>query len=278
MPHVDEFDEISEPVKTRRKRRRTLNVVKKDIVDRVLNFFDVEDTARGFEKEARIQRYAKYRMWTEGKDWPWKDASDFPLPDIMEKSMRMQDTLHNAVMASRPVISANAMDKAEGDKERTIDNLIDFQVFVEQEGEQKIGDFVSAFINDGVFVAFIPWAKETRETMDLKLFDPIPAGILPIDYFGIILAREFDSNSLLPVERSEGWDWLLEIDGEKASVSFYTRPDDTVEMVISHRANMYDGPLLIQKEWDEVLYPPRAANLHIPGPSNPHGAAQGWHL
>jgi hypothetical protein len=37
-----------------------------------------------------------------GKDWPWEGATDFANPDMMTASMRLQDTLHNAVMSQRP--------------------------------------------------------------------------------------------------------------------------------------------------------------------------------
>ena len=159
----------------RRTRSRTLKIDHPEIVDRVVSFFEKDNTDRSAEKEARIQRYAKYRMWVEGKDFPWPDASDVPLPDMMEKSLRMQDTLHNAVMSSRPVVGAKALDKADNDKAEVVDRLIDFQVFVEQRGEEFVGDMADAFINDGLFVVFTPWVKEERETSDIKHFvEPIP--------------------------------------------------------------------------------------------------------
>ena len=86
-----------------RRRRRKMKVEATEIVDRVMRFYEEDDTARDNEREARIQRYAKYRLWTEGKTWPWANSSDIGLPDMMEKALRLQDTLHNAVMATRPV-------------------------------------------------------------------------------------------------------------------------------------------------------------------------------
>ena len=64
-----------DPIRRERKRRDSLSIKDQEIADRVLKFFKVDDDNRSFEKEARIQRYAKFRMWTEGpKDWPWPDA------------------------------------------------------------------------------------------------------------------------------------------------------------------------------------------------------------
>ncbi len=264
---------MAEP-KRRRTRGREFKIDKQEIVDRVLHFFDKDDSDRGYEKEARIQRYAKYRMWVEGKDWPWPDASDVPLPDMMEKSLRMQDTLHNAVMSSRPVAGAKAMDKIDADKEKNVDTLIDFQFFVERRGEDLVGDMADAFVNDGLFVVFTPWVKEERETSEVKRFDPIPDEASPIEHFATIVRQQFGDAAARPADGSDGWDWsVLGDDGAMRAISFYTRKDRGVEMVIRQDATVFDGPLPMQKEWDEVLYPARAANLHIPGPSNPHGAA-----
>jgi hypothetical protein len=47
------------------------------IVERVKKFYDDDNQDRkGTEIDARLQRYAKYRMWTEQKDWPWEDATE----------------------------------------------------------------------------------------------------------------------------------------------------------------------------------------------------------
>ncbi len=259
----------------RRSRGRELKIDDTEIANRVLKFFEDDDTARSAEKERRIQLYAKYRMWVEGgKDFPWPDASDFPLPDMMEKSLRMQDTLHNAVMSSRPVIGAKALDRVDADKEANVDKMIHYQLFVEQPGEEWVGDMSDAFINDGLFVVFTPWITEERETSDVRRFPPIPDDMPPIDYFAAAIQQVFAEASALPANGSDGWDWsLLDPKTEKPiAVSFYTRKGRGVDMVIRKDATVFDGPRPMLREWDEVLYPARAANLHIPGPSNPHGA------
>lgn len=264
------------PVRRRRSRRRKFDLDKKQIVDRVIRFFDTDDTDRSREKEARIQRYAKYRLFTEGKDWPWADSSDIPLADMTEKSLKIQDTLHNAVMSSRPVMNARAIDTVDAKKEPVIDKLIDFQVFVEQVGERVIGDLAEGFSNDGVATAFIPWVKEMRETSDLRVFPRIPRNQLPIEYFATLLKQKFPEATALPVG-DDGWDWRLLADGDNEKpfdVSFYTRKKDSkVEMVVRREVEVYNGPKIIDMEWDDVLYPARSANLQIPGPSNPRGAS-----
>ena len=253
-----------------RARKAAFKIDKTEIVDRVMTFFEHDDEARSDEKEARIQRYAKFRMWVEGKDWPWESASDVPLPDMMEKSLRLQDTIHNAVMSSRPVMQAKAGDRLDKSKESVIDKLLDHQMFKEQSGEELIGDFADAFVNDGVVFAFTPWVRESREISEATTFPPIPEEFLPEEYFAVILRTRFSGAEAVP--KGDGWEWAIHEGDDSFEVSFFTKPDGRVEMVRRKQVQIYDGPRVIQKEWDEVLYPPRAANLQRPGPSNPHGA------
>lgn len=264
---------LAETTIRRTRRRKDFQIDKQQIVDRVMDFFEKNETDRSVEKDRRLQRYAKYRMWTEGKDWPWPDSSDVALPDMMEKSLRMQDTIHNAVMSSRPVIGANAVRKDDAKKERSVDRLIDYQVFVEQAGEEFIGDLAEAFVNDNAAFVFIPWVKEERKILDSERFDSIPADVLPIDYFRALLTRRFGQAEAVP--EGDGWDWRVTTQDRQIRISFYTRgrEETEIEMVRREMVTVYDGPRLIQKEWDEVLYPARASNLQAPGPSNPHGAA-----
>ncbi len=96
-----------------RSRRSTLRINKKEIAERVVDFYDKDQWARTDFMDDRIQRYAKFRGWTERMDLPWDDASDIPLRDMMTDSLRLQDTLHNAVMAQVPPITAKAVTREE---------------------------------------------------------------------------------------------------------------------------------------------------------------------
>ncbi len=264
------------PELRRTRQRRSQSVDREKIYHRVKKFYDEDLTNNTSDREARIQRYAKFRMWTEGKDFPWESASDIGLPDMMEKSLRLQDTLHNAVMSQRPPVSAVAHNKGDKNKQETIDNLIDYQFFSEQCGEEIVGELADAFTNDGVFTAFIPWVRERREVSDTRLFDPIPADALPFEYFSQLLAQAFPQGRAQPASK-DGWDWSLSIPGEfgvpeRATAKFYTRPDGTVEMAMDRAVVVYDGPRVIVKDYEDVLHPARAANLQPPGPSNPGGS------
>jgi hypothetical protein len=265
------------PANVRRERRRrdSLNINKEEIVARVIKFFEDDDTDRALEKDARRQRYAKYRMWVEGTDWPWPDASDVPLSDMMEKSLRMQDTLHNAVMSDRPAIVGKARSEKNVDQQETVNSLLDTQFFIEQNGEEIIGELADDFINEGVFTTFVPWIKELREVSDIRVYDAIPEPLqFPSEYFRVLLQKEFPEAAIVEAASGEGWDWDVS-EGEEPpfKVKFYTRDNGRVEMVFLREVEVYNGPRVIPKDWDEVLYPTRAANLQAPSPSNPNGAA-----
>lgn len=256
-----------------RTRRDSLKIVPADIAKRVKEFFDHDMQDRSTERDLRLQRYAKLRMWVEGKDWPWPDSSDIPLPDILEKCLRIEDTLHNAVMSRRPAVSAKPMaEKSDAQKARKIDALIDYQLFVEGRGESLVGDLASQFVEDGVMTAFIPWVREKRELSDVRIFDPIPGGD-PVPYFEGLIRQTFPGSSATPAG-VDGWQWsVIDADSDETfTVDFYSKDDGRIEFVTAREVIVHDGPVPMAKEWDEILHPGRAANLQMPGPSNPDGA------
>jgi len=252
-------------IKRTRKRIDSLKIDKEKIPTRIHKFYTDGMEAKSVDREARLQRYAKYRQWTEGRDWIGEETSDIALPDMATASLKMQDTLHNAVMSQRPTISSKAVSREDKDKQEKIDNLLDQQFFVEQQGEKTIEELSENFINDGVFTAFVPWVKEIKKASQVLLFSPIPPQLSPADYFRKILNQEYRDEVF---STSNGWDHT----GDDLSVSFYTRDDGRVEMVVEKNVTVFDGPKPIVKAYEDVLHPVRAANLQAPGPSNPNGA------
>lgn len=257
----------------KRPRRDSLRIKDAEIVDRVLDFYERDSQEMSDDREVRLQRYAKYRMWIGAdKDWPWPHASNIALPDMAEKSLRLQDTLVNAVMAVRPPIGSKAHNPADKGKQEKVDGLLDFQFFVEQRGEDIIAELADAFANGGVADAFIPWIKETREVSDVRTFDPIPDELEPAEYFANILRVELGLTFATPLDEA-GWDWRVELEGEMTTAKFYTRSDDDIEMVMKREVVVYDGPRVIPIDYDDLYHPAGAANLQMPGPSNPGGAS-----
>lgn len=270
---ADSLDEAG--IRRKRLRKNTLRIDRKAIADRVVQFYTDDIGDRTEFLEDRIQRYAKYRMWTERNDLPWEDASDVSIPDMMTDSLRLQDTLHNAVMAITPPITSKALNPEEREKEDTVDNLIHHQHFVDTDGEGMVGDMSEAFVNDGFYVIYNPWIVEEAKIFDIRVHDPIPGDQLPMQYFQTLIELEFPRRSMLAVkEDEEGWDWAVPEDRNKdIKVKFYTRKDNRVEMTMERMETVFDGPKPTVKDIDDVFFPWRAANLQAPTPSNPNGAS-----
>jgi len=262
----------------RRTRRRKTSIPpeeQSEIANRVVKFYNDEIINRKNEREARLQRYAKYRMWRSETDWPWPGASNTAIPDMAQSSMRVQDTLVNAVMSQNPPVISNAGSKADEEKQDTIDRLIQAQVFTGMglgEGERLIGEMAESFVNDPACTIFIPWVREKRKTASIEIYDPIPDELDPADYFfGIVRkkypgARRYDPSAA---------GWVIDVtlaDDTNKRCCFYTDEDDQVEMVIEADAVVFDGPRPFVKDYDDVIFPARSANLQMPGPSNPNGA------
>lgn len=280
-PAATPIDEMLQPAPRPRRRVRSVAIDRQEIANRVCDFYTDDLQGRQTDRDRRIQRYAKFRMWSEGKSWPWVGSSDIGLPDMMEKSLRVQDTLHNAVMSSRPtVMNAKAAGESDKGKQDTIDKLIDYQVFVEAKGENRIGDLIESFVNDGVFTAFTPWVKEKRDVIQVMEYPMPDATVDFFDYLQSIVAQLYP-NAHDAYPEGDGWDWCCyPTQDEKVRISFYTEDDDTGaehdEKIIAHVkkfVTVHDGPVIIPMDYDDVIYMPGAGNLQAPGPANPGGAS-----
>lgn len=255
-----------------RKRPKLLTFDNAEIATRVKNFVDDDTAGRTDFMFDRIQRYAKFRNWTERDSGPWEDSSDIALPDMMTHSTKLQDILANAILSSEPPVTAIARNKADIKKQQTIDDLIQHQMFRDMRGTEFIGELVECFVNDGVFTTYIPWVQEEREIMDSRVFPAIPEDALPRQYFIQKIKDEFPQALIQPVGNT-GWDFSVESSGETFVAKFYTTDEDRVEMVMERTAEIFNGPRPMVKDIDEVLHPYRASNLQIPGPSNPGGSS-----
>ena len=130
------------------------------MVHDLLSWYDQDIRDRVDWSDRRLQRYAKYRGWLEAKDYPWPDASNAYIPLMMTDSQQMQDTLHNGVMSQRPVMTPQAFIKANQEKAERVATLLDYQFFVEQEGEEKLATLIESFVNDGTMYSMQAWIKD----------------------------------------------------------------------------------------------------------------------
>lgn len=272
------FDYKSDIPRTRFRRQR-ISFENKTIFDRVKKFHDDDLIDHNEDRDRRIQREAKFRMWSEGKSWPWENSSDIAFPDIMEKCLRVQDTLHNAAMSQSPLINVNANNPADKEKQRKVEQLLMTQFFNENLGEQIIGDIADAFVNEGTVVVYTPWVKEDRDIVDIRRFEAIPAEQSPDQYFQSVLQQIFGPQAeITPRSAGQYWDWKVTYDKKdgdqgEAACAFYTAEDGSSEVNIKTETRVFDGPRPMVLDDDEMLAPPRCANLQPPSPSNPKGAA-----
>jgi len=266
--------EAAEPPKLSRK--RTFSFDKAELIKKVLDEYEADLSDRSEWSEQRLQRYAKYRNWLEEKTQPWPGASNASVPLIMTDCQRMIDTLVNAVLTQRPVMGAQAVNEADRDKGDTVDALIDYQFFLEQNGEERVQEFADSFIVDGTAISFQPYIKEDRKISDVRTFAPLQPGFPAEDQIRLILDQAFPQ-SFVNKTGDDPWGWTVKwLDENRqdqtASVEFYTDEDNHLVMVAERDMRLFDGPCFIPKPLEDIVVPSRAANLQMPGPSNPNGA------
>lgn len=263
-----------------RRIRRREPILKRDpdargrIAQRVRKFYEADTQSRNIDRDVRLQRYAKYRQWTEGKTFPWDGSSDAALPDVATQSFRVQDTLHNAVMSTRPIVTSKAINENDREKQEKIDLLHDWQFFVEQPGEQTIEEAAELFVNDPCVTIFTPWVEEYRKRTIVEKTQALPMDQIPAAYFEELMRARFGDRLYRPISE-EGWDWeVLNGLGEPSTkVHFYSNTDGSpVEVVIEETVQAFNGPRPMVMSYDDVLTPPRVANLQAPTPSNPGGS------
>lgn len=266
---------LGEGTLRRERRRRRIQLSdeqRQEIADRVCRFYERDLEARSSETELRLQRHAKYRQWRSSDEgWPWPHSSNQAIPDMMEASIRMQDTLHNAVMSARPVVVSRALQEANEPKQKNVDALHDTQMFIKQNGERMIEHAAEAFCNDPAVTLWTTWITDRREVQDTLIFDPIPEDQVPVAYFRAALSQKFPEHSLLQATE-EGWDWEIEKGEDQRTISFYTRDSGDVEARVVYEPIVFDGPRTFVLDYDDVICPPGVENLDIPSPQNPNGA------
>jgi len=228
--------------------------------------------------ERRIQRTAKYRGWRETKTFPWENASNAHLPIIMTDVQRTEDTLHNAVLSVRPVMTAKAMSKAWEVKEKVVDNLIDHQVFVENFGEVRIGNLISAFTQDGQFIAYVPYIKEKQKVTRVYMIDFPPDKNSWDKWIMKHLYEYFPKSTILPGDKAP-WSWVIKtqhpLTGETVIEKIEVVRDgeeDRAQLLCHKDETIFDGPSLIPKELEDIVVPGRCENLQPQTMSNPTGA------
>ena len=257
-------------------RKRKLDIDPEEVVGSVLKNLENDLQGRSQWMDMRLARYAKYRGWLPDKSWPWDNASNAHIPVMFIHSQQIQDTLHNAVMAIRPPIRAVAIKRKDAAKQEAASQLIDYQVFVEQKGEEMVGHLIEKFVNDGLFIVYVPWVRETRMVHDFRTFpalDPLLDRRSQLE--NIVSEILFQEETEISGDE-EGTKWTISLksrDGKKraGTVTFEDLEGGDIEAEIRKPVDVYDGPVPIIKNIEDVVFPWRTGNLQPQGPHNPHG-------
>ena len=289
------------PVFPRRPKRR-LRITAETVVDSVLTRFDqiMQDRDRAAWMTARLNRYAKFRGWNPDRAWPGGDPrSNAHLPLMMMAELRGNAGLHNVVMTRRPNIVAEATNRAHQPREEKITALIDAQMYVEGGpalAERKMSDAISAFFQDGNWVAFTPWVRVREDVETVHRRPPVPEMMLPEAYLQALLVGVVDPESGAPIR--EGLfpaDAQVDLDPARpnrvrltyrraatdeittAQVEVFSEEDDVAageHLVLQVRSTetLFDGPVLENLSISQVFVPTRCTNLQPPAPWNTSGA------
>ena len=284
-----------------RRPKRRLKITAETVVASVLTRLDqlIQNRDRSKWMTDRLNRYAKYRGWNDDRTWPGgAPRSNAHLPLMPMAELRANAGLHNVVMTRRPGIVAEATNRANQPREEKITALIDAQMYVEcgpAQAERKVSDAISAFFQDGNWVAFTPWVRVREEVETVHLRPRVPEMMTPESYVQALLVGLVDPPTGAPI--SEGLfppDALLtpdpkitnryhldyrrtpQDDERTATVDVFTEADDddTERLVLQVRSTetLFDGPTMENLSITQVFVPTRCGNLQPPAPWNPSGA------
>jgi hypothetical protein len=258
--------------------RRSLTFDHDAVVKQVLSWYTQDLQDRLDWSDRRLQRYAKLRGWLEPKQYPWPDASNVYLPLMMTDSLQMQDTLHNGVMSQRPVMNPQPFNPADKDKAEVVADLLDYQMFVEQQGEEKLATLIESFVNDGTMYSLQAWIHDEQDTEQVETYPPLEATV-PVAFqletrIQAIFSEQTNA-TIMPGNTPWSWDvkWFDENKKPRtAKVDFYSTDDGRLLCVVKRQLVIFDGPSVQPKTEEDIVYPSRAENLQPPSPSNPAGA------
>lgn len=250
------------------------------LVAHVLDQVTSAESERTVWMSQMFTRYAKFRGWLEEfgpKTYPWSNASNQHLPLMMSQSLRVKAGLYNAVLGMRPVMQAKPApalaQKGKVAAER-VQDLIDYQVFTEGDGEDRIEKYIDGFVDWGTALAFVHWARDRRHLVDVRV-RPQPEEPL-IEAMAVLLPQEFPGATNVIAENADGTHWTLTLpDGDtttEVDVRVYDRDEESLELVVAWEQTVFDGPSMTVHALEDIVVPMRCENAQPPSAENPFGA------
>ncbi len=151
-------------------RRRIVSMDdREEIVRRVLADVDKVRDDRSDWIERRLARYSKIRGFMTRSNMPWDNASDQNLGISEANALRVIAGLQNAVLANRPLINSRPLQPTHRDVAERNDHLLDYQFFVEGDGERMLEQYCIQFVEDGTVVSFQPRVVEKSHVYDIRV-------------------------------------------------------------------------------------------------------------
>ena len=259
----------------RRLRRRSFTLDKEKIVEWIYSSHQNELDTRDKRKNRRIKRREKLMGWLAEKEWPWKDASSCYLPIMQIANLKIRGVIENSLKSLRPMLQAKARQRRNNAKEESINRTLDYQFFLENTGENIIDDFSTCLVEDEAVYGMVNYVKDEQAYYDVRRLPPL---ILEQDHIVQILQLLPDLFPERLTERmmdEQGWEWEVVYQDQererKAKVSFY-ETEDNLEAHIVKTVTAFDGPAVRILDFEDVVFPARAANLQPPSSQNPMGA------
>lgn len=266
--------------KPRKARKRAFKIDHDEVTKRVLDGLRRDLDDREPKMTMRAERNIKIRGWGDTTtNWPWEGAANYPVPIIMIALLRTKAGMENALKAMHPMLMAKALQKENQGKEEPINDLLDYQFFIENMGEKKIDAFVSNLCEDEAAYIFSHYVREEETVHDIKvlegldpLADYIPQLLLIIQE-GLVLPEVINATQ----DDKDGWVWEVEYKDENritraARVEFFERDDEKLEAHIAKKVRIHDGPFCEILDFEDVVFPARSGNLQPPSAANPYGA------
>ena len=149
-----------------RKRRMTIKAA--DVVQGVLERVDDTIGERQVWLDKQKERYAKFRGWTQREFPPWEGCANHHYPAMMANELRVEAGLFNAVMGIRPMMEPKVRKDLQ-DKAKIANDLIDYQLFVEGDGEQFVQKYIAQFCKDPCVFSFQPWVRHSSRLTDVRI-------------------------------------------------------------------------------------------------------------
>lgn len=266
----------------RRRRRRLLDDPEdiEALVTAIIEETQHDKQERSDWMDKRLARYVKLRGHTSRVNPPWEHASDQHIPVMQANDLRVIAGLFNAVLGLRPVVFGKPTRIDHKEVAERNDSLLDHQFFVDLDGERRLEQYVTQFVEDGTAFAFQYWARERGVLYDVRVLPrPLEDGIAARQELVEIAAQEnnvvFDE--LLPLD-GDGLDWrgvYKDPEGEEQTVkiAFYDKDDsDKIELVFDWNVLTFDGPACQVMQLEDVVAPMRCDNLQPVSVANPTGA------